>query len=100
MERKGYTYERKDVGLPGRGKVKIPVTKGTLRKHGYSTKLSTRKRREALKRAIEEYGALTVFRKLKAMVTMRKRTQPKAREIFEADAEWIRNEYKMDGFVS
>jgi len=98
--RKGYSYRRKDVGLPGRGPVRIPVAKGTLSKHGYSIKLPAEKRRDALRKAIDEFGALAVYRKLKVMVIMRKRTQPKAREIFEADASWVREQYKMDGFVS
>lgn len=100
VERKVYTYERKDVGLPGKGPKMILVEKGKLSKYGYSIKKSEGTRREALKRAIKRYGALSVFRKLQAMVIVRKRTQPKAREIFEADRDWVRENYKVDGFAS
>jgi len=31
---------------------------------------------------------------------MRKRRQPKARKVFEEDADWLREQYKVDGFVS
>ena len=98
--RKGYTYKKKDVGLPGRGPRTIPVEKGKLSKFGYSTKKSDQTRRAALKKAIDEYGALSTYRKLNAMVIMRKRTQPKARTVFEEDREWVREQFKVDGFVS
>ena len=98
--RKGYTYKKKDIGLPGRGPRIIPVEKGKLSKFGYSTKKSDQARRAALKKAVDEYGSLSVFRKLNAMVIMRKRTQPKARAVFEEDRDWVREQFKIDGFVS
>lgn len=92
---------RPDVGKPGIGPKLIPIIeKGSLSKYGYSTKKSGRARRQGLKKAVKAYGALSVFRKLKAMETLRKRTQPKAREIFAADAEYVREQFKPDGFVS
>lgn len=100
IHREAYTYERVDVGRPGKGPKLIPVEKGKLTKFGYSTKKSARARHEALRKAIKRYGALSVFRKLNAMVIVRKRTQPEAREIFEADRDWVRDQYKLDGFVS
>jgi hypothetical protein len=100
VKRKGYTYLRKDVGLPGKGPRIILVEKGKLSTFGYSTKKSDQARHAALKKAIDKYGALSVFRKLNAMVIMRKRTQPKARAVFEEDREWIREQFKIDGFVS
>jgi len=99
--RKGYVAEREDVGRPGIGPKLIPIIeKGSLSKHGYSTKKSEVARRRALKKAIKEYGALSVYRKLKAMQTLRKRTQPEAREVFASDAEYVRSQHKTDGFVS
>lgn len=99
--RKGYVAERGDLGKHGIGPKLIPIIeKGSLSKHGYSTKKSEVARRRALKKAIKEYGALSVYRKLKAMETLRKRTQPKAREVFASDAEWTRRNFKEDGFVS
>jgi len=76
------------------------MEKGSLSKYGYSTKKSEPSRREALKKAIREYGALKVARKLQAQVTLRKRTQPQTRRMFEQDLEWVRSQYKEDGFVS
>ena len=99
--RKGYVAEREDLGRPGIGPKLIPIIeKGSLSKHGYSTKKSEVTRRRALKKAIKEYGALSVYRKLKAMETLRKRIQPKAREVFASDAEWVKSQHKIDGFVS
>ena len=99
--RRGYVAVRRDVGRPGIGPKLIPIIKrGALSKHGYSTKKGAGARRRALERAVREYGALSVFRKLKAQETLRKRTQPKARKVFASDAEWVRDRYKTDGFVS
>jgi len=98
---KGYVATRKDLGKPGIGPKLIEIKKpGSLTKHGYSIKKSAQARHEALNKAIKAFGALSVFRKLMAQVTLRKRTQPKARAVFEEDAEWIRSNYKTDGFAS
>ena len=83
-----------------RSRVRIPIEKGKLSKFGYSTSLPAEERRKALKKAVEEYGALNTFQKLNAMVIVRKRRQPKARRVFESDAEWIKDRFKVDGFVS
>jgi len=83
-----------------RSRVRIPVEKGKLSRFGYSTSLPAEKRRKALEKAVDEYGALSVARKINAMIIMRKRRQPEARKIFESDAEWIRDQFKVDGFVS
>ena len=99
--RKGYVAIREDIGKPGVGPKLIPIMeKGSLTKYGYSSKKSEQARHVALNKAVEEYGALSVFRKLKAQETLRKRTQPKAREIFASDAEYVRDQYKVDGFES
>jgi hypothetical protein len=99
--RKGYMAVREDIGKPGVGPKLIPIMeKGTLTKHGYSIKKGEQARHATLKKAVEEYGSLSVFRKLKAQETLRKRTQPKAREVFASDADWIRDQYKEDGFES
>jgi len=100
IHRKAYEYNRKDVGRPGKGPKVIPIKKGKLRRYGYSTAKSDRARHRALKKAIKEYGALSVFKMLNAQVILRKRTQPKAREIFEADRDWVSQNYDVDHFVS
>lgn len=89
---KAYTAVRKDLGKPGIGpRVILIMEKGSLSKYGYSTKKSDRARHDALDKAIKQYGAMTVFRKLQAQVILRKRTQPKVRDIFAKDAEWVRD---------
>jgi len=103
IHRKGYTYLREDLGKPGKGpKLIVIKERGALRKHGYSIKKSAAARHRALEKAIKEYGALSVFRKLKAMETLRKNIPKfrKAKKIFSEDAEYIREKYKVDGFVS
>jgi len=98
---KGYVATRKDIGKPGIGPKLIKIKKtGSLTKHGYSIKKSAQARHEALTKAIKAFGALSVFRRLMAQVTLRKRTQPKAREVFQEDADWVRSNYKADGFAS
>lgn len=99
IHRKGYTYTRTDVGKPGKGPSLITIAgEGSLTKHGYSTKKSATARRRALRKAIDEYGSLSVFRKLKAQEALRERTQPDARRVFASDAEWVRRHFKTDGF--
>jgi len=94
IHRKAYTYERKDVGKPGKGPKVIPIEKGKLSKFGYSTKKSERARHAALNKAVKEYGPLSVIRMLRAQIVLRKRTQPNVRRIFEEDLEWLEREYK------
>ena len=95
------SYRRRESLQYGRrSRVRIPVEKGKLSKFGYSTSKSDRARHAALNKAVKKYGALSVSRKLNAMIIMRKRRQPKARKVFEEDADWLREQYKVDGFVS
>jgi len=101
VRRKGYTYRRIDVGKPGKGPKLIEIKeKGALRKHGYSVKKSEEARHRALSSAIKEYGALSVYRKLMAQYVFRKRYDPRTAARFRADAEWVRDKFKVDGFVS
>jgi hypothetical protein len=98
--RKGYTYRRKDVGRLGKGPRLIMIKRrGDLKKHGYNTKKGEAARHRALANAVQEYGALSVYRKLKAIATLQKRN-PKIGGIFDVDAEWVKSQYKMNGFVS
>lgn len=95
--RKGYTATRRDLGKPGIGPKLIPIMeKGSLTKFGYSTEKAMGPRHEALEKAIRKYGALSVFRKLNAQVTLRKRTQPAARHVFQADADWVHREIQKE----
>jgi len=85
----------KDTGKPGKGVPKSigPLRKGELSKHGYSFRDGEEKRHAALRRAVEDYGALGVFRKLDAVAKLTVRTVPKASEIYKKDREWIQSKY-------
>ena len=101
VQRKGYTYRRADLGKPGKGpKLIVIKEKGALTKHGYSVKKSEAVRRRALASAIKEFGALSVYRKLNAQYVLRKNYDPKTAAKFKADAEWVRDNFKVDGFAS
>lgn len=102
VHRKGYRYKRVDLGKPGKGSKLIKIkAKGALRKHGYGVHKSPSARHRALKKAIEEYGALSVFRKLMAQYVFRKNYDPETAKEFRADAEWVKEHYTRNGeFIS
>jgi len=84
------TFQIKDIGAVGRGKKVIKITRrGALKRLGYSTKASPQARREALRKADRKFGSQTLFRMLQAQVVLRKRIQPRARKVFEADRNWV-----------
>lgn len=89
----------KDVGAPGKGLRGGPgigtLRKGDLAKHGYLRVASMKKeaRHVALKKAIEEYGSLTVWRKLNAVYVYTRRTSPSNSRIFKEDMDWIRSTF-------
>jgi len=88
----------KDRGLPGKldpGKGFGPLRKGELKKHGYVYHVPEDERHNALKKAVEEFGALGVYHKLDAIAKLSKRTAPEASKIFKKDREWITNNYKL-----
>ena len=81
----------KDVGLPGKGPQEIaPLRKGELLKHGYSFRKNDLTRHEALRKAVKEYGALGVYRKLDAVAKLSTRAAPKASSIFKKDRDWVK----------
>lgn len=80
----------KDRGLPGKGEsIFGKLEQGDLKKYGYGYMIPTNKRRDALKQAIEEYGALKVFHKLNAVSKLTKRTVPAASSVFKEDKYWV-----------
>jgi hypothetical protein len=90
----------KDRGLPGKGyKGKGPgigkLREGELSQFGYSgvSKLSESQRHTALKKAIAQYGALDVWRKLNAVAVYTKHTSPVVSRVFKSDMAWIRSSY-------
>lgn len=89
----------KDRGLSGKGPAEgegfPPLRKGDLIKYGYQYRLSDTARERALKKAIEQYGALGVYRKLDAVAKLSQRTAVNASKIFSRDRNWIRDNYAL-----
>ncbi len=88
----------KNTGLPGKGPQGGvagvgPLRKGELAKHGYSFRRSESQRHAALKAAVEEYGALGVYRKLDAVSKLTVRTIPDAAKVFKEDKEWVKSHF-------
>lgn len=92
----------KDQGLPGKGPRSGSgigsLRKGELSKYGYKAQESREKRHTALKKAIEVYGALGVYRKLDAIAKYTVRTAPEAHTVFKADRDWVRGHYSLKAF--
>ena len=118
VKRLGYTVRRKDTvytvrpkkeetyiasacirdrGLAGKGPRDGEgigsLRKGELLKYGYSYRLADSARRSALRKAVEHYGALGVYRKLDAVAKLSVRTAPDASRIFGLDRDWISSTY-------
>jgi hypothetical protein len=88
----------KDRGITGKiapGEGFGPLRKGELKKHGYVYQESRDARYSALRKAVKEFGALGVFRKLDVVAKLSKRTVPAASRVFKADREWIRREFSL-----
>ena len=84
----------KDTGLPGKGEKKIgPLRKGELSRYGYTLKISEKERHKSLKKAVERYGALGVYRKLDAVAKLTSRSAPEASKLFEKDRDWVKETY-------
>jgi hypothetical protein len=66
------------------------LKRGLLAKFGYErvTSLSVVQRHTALNKAIKEYGALSVSRKLNAVYVYNRKTNPSVARIFKADRDW------------
>jgi len=77
------------------GKLTGAMRKGELKKHGYAFDLSESQRHEALKKAIYEFGALGVFRKLNAVARFSKYTNRPAYMAFKKDREWVQSHYTL-----
>lgn len=89
----------KDMGKPGKLPEGAPtigtLKKGELSKYGYSYKLSESERKYALQKAVKEYGALGVYRKLNA-VSKYTANMPESKAshiVFTGDRNWIRRTY-------
>lgn len=102
--RKGYTTRRgvrvkrscvKDMGSVGRWQtVKAmigigPLKKGHLKNLGYDATESAGPRHEALKKAIKRYGRASTIRKLNAIATYTKRTNPSRSKTYKRDMRYV-----------
>lgn len=80
-----------DKGAKGIGPQRIgPLRHGELTKYGYTTRKSANERHNALKKAVKEYGALGVYRKLNAVAKLGKTTAPNASKTFSEDRNWVK----------
>lgn len=74
-----------------------PLHKGDLKKYGYSYKATEETRRNALRKAVEAYGALTTYHKLNAVTKLSATQYPAIAQIFEQDRNWVKSEYGASG---
>ena len=74
-----------------------PLRKGELTKYGYAhvTKLTVSQRHTALRKAIQEYGSLTTWKKLNAVAVYTRYTAPESSAVFKQDMNWIRKNYGL-----
>jgi hypothetical protein len=87
----------RDIGKVGKGKPLIgPLQKGELSKHGYShvAELSESKRHAALKKAVKEFGALSIGRKLNALSILTRNVNPNVSKKYKKDSEWVFSVHK------
>ena len=109
MLRRGYTYRRRsgtrvrvppmrirNLGLPGRGPVIIPVKpSGMLTRYGYTPKQRLAgRRRTALRRAMSAgQTPLQVFHRLNAIQKLSARTRPVYAKRYSANRSWLSRKY-------
>ena len=85
----------KDIKQPGSGKRPDIFEKGQLKKHGYVYTRTTEDRHESLTKAVKDFGARNVYRKLKLLIKLSRQSVPNAARVFKADKEWIRQKYEL-----
>jgi hypothetical protein len=94
----------RDVGAAGKGLQGGPgigpLRKGNLSKYGYSgvMAMSQEARRIALRKAVNTYGSLTVWRKLNALHVYTRRTSPKTSQVVKQDMDWVRTTFGVKAF--
>ena len=66
------------------------LKKGSLKKYGYSTATSDKKRHSALKKSLKAYGYSTLIKKLNAVKVLTKNTSPKNSKVYAKDIKWVR----------
>ena len=79
---------------PGRCRPGIgPLKSGELSRFGYDHVISMTvlARQVALRKAADQYGALSLFRKLNALYVYTRNTSPASSAIFLMDRNWVRS---------
>lgn len=69
--------------------------KGDLTQFGYKAHISSEKRHEALKLAIKQYGALSVWRKINAIYVLSKNRYPALSAKYNVDRNWIMKNFPL-----
>jgi hypothetical protein len=69
------------------------LRKGELIKYGYQYRLSDTRRHKALEKAVKQYGAKTVYKKLNAAAKISERA-PDLNKIFVKDRNWVLDKFK------
>lgn len=87
---KAASYRTTNKGKPGRGPKLFKLRKGGLSKYGYSTTSSLTGRHAALSRAIAQgVPGLTLSRRLGALATLLKRTNPMLSKRLRRNQRWV-----------
>ena len=75
--------------------INVKLKKGQLMKHGYKNVKSMKRnnRRKALNKALKEYGAPKIIKKLSILATYRKKKDPKLAKKFRNDMKYSRKKY-------
>lgn len=89
----------RDQGAPGKWQEVnhsqgIQITHpGALSSVGYSVTSKPTRRHAALRKAVDKFGPLSTFRKLRAVSTYTKRTSKGRSKKFKADSNWLKKKY-------
>ncbi len=84
-----------DLGKLGKGIKNIPLLrKGLLTRFGYHGHLDKEKRHKALKKAVKEYSAGNVVKKLNAIYVLNRNTNPSLAKIYNSDKKWVQINYE------
>ena len=90
-------------GLSNRTTIKKigPLRQGDLKQYGYQQIhiLSVKKRHQALAKAVNQYGSLSVWKKLNVLYVFNKHTNPKLSELYNKDKAWIKGTYGLKAFT-
>ena len=84
--------KKRNVTMKSKGKLR----KGDLIKYGYQYRLSDLLREKALKKAVNAYGALSVYHKLNAVAKLSSGHAPDAHKIFVRDRNWLQGNFKLN----